>query len=397
MKKYLFSLMMMVMSGALVTSCVSDDDNNNGNNTTTINVTSGLYVVNNGSWGQNNGSLTYFDYATLKEQQLLSGGSGLGDTPNDAYTKGDTIFVVGSTENTIFVLNKKDFSIIKRISTTEGMGEAEGATPRHITGYGNNIYFTTYGGYVGIIDANNLTMSQIKYQVGSAPEGLTVGGTAADPVLYVANSDYGYGNASISKINLTSGTVEEIKNEKIQNPQEIVAIGNELFILDWGHYTEDYSQQLDAGLYYYYNGNIQQLIPDATGLGVGIVYINDQVVGYLLATFNAPYGSTSKPTYSTYNTYTGQRSSLILSGEPSGAEIFSPAAIAVDPIRGNIVIASRQRDPDSSDEYPYASYTLPGYANMYTTNGEYVKDTHFQTGVEPHMIGFTFTKQEVFY
>ena len=239
MKKYLFSLMMMVMSGALVTSCVSDDDNNNGNNTTTINVTSGLYVVNNGSWGQNNGSLTYFDYATLKEQQLLSGGSGLGDTPNDAYTKGDTIFVVGSTENTIFVLNKKDFSIIKRISTTEGMGEAEGATPRHITGYGNNIYFTTYGGYVGIIDANNLTMSQIKYQVGSAPEGLTVGGTAADPVLYVANSDYGYGNASISKINLTSGTVEEIKNEKIQNPQEIVAIGNELFILDWGHYTED--------------------------------------------------------------------------------------------------------------------------------------------------------------
>ena len=86
MKKYLFSLMMMVMSGALVTSCVSDDDNNNGNNSTTINVTSGLYVVNNGSWGQNNGSLTYFDYATLKEQQLLSGGSGLGDTPNDAYT-----------------------------------------------------------------------------------------------------------------------------------------------------------------------------------------------------------------------------------------------------------------------------------------------------------------------
>lgn len=388
MKKYLFGFMMMVMSAALVTSCISDDDNNNDNEKTTVTVTSGLYVVNNGTWGQNNGSMTYFDYATLKEQQVLSGASGLGDTPNDAYTKGDTIFVVGSTENTIFVVNKKDFSIIKRVSTTEAMGEAEGNTPRHITGYGNNIYFTTYGGYVGILDAKSLTISQIKYKVGSAPEGLSVGGTAADPILYVANSDYGYGNASISKVNLSNGTVEEIKNEHIQNPQEIVAIGNELYILDWGHYDEMWNQ-VDAGLYYCYNGIVKQLVADATGLGVGMVYVNNQVVGYLLVTFNDPYGNTSKPTYTMYNTYTGAQTNLLLTGEPKGYEIFSPAAIAVDPVRGKIIIASRPQDPDTG----YASYTLPGYANMYTTTGEYIENTHFSTGVEPHMIGFALEKQ----
>jgi hypothetical protein len=387
MNKYLFGFMMMVMSAALVTSCLSDDDNND-NDKTTVTITSGLYVVNNGVWGQNNGSLTYFDYATLKEQQLLSGASGLGDTPNDAYTKGDTIFVVGSTENTIFVVNKKDFSIIKRVSTTEAMGAEEGNTPRHITGYGNNIYFTTYGGYVGILDAKSLTMSQIKYKVGSAPEGLAVGGTASEPILYVANSDYGYGNASISKIDLSSGTVEEIKYEKIQNPQEIVALGNELYILDWGHYDEMWNQ-IDAGLYYYYNGSTKQLVADATGLGVGMVYVNNQVVGYLLVTFNNPYGMTTAPTYTLYNTYTNTRSNLILTGEPKGYEIFSPAAIAIDPIRGKIIIASRPMDPDTG----YASYTLPGYANMYTTNGEYIENTHFQTGVEPHMIGFALGKQ----
>jgi hypothetical protein len=388
MKKYLFSFVMMVMGGALVTSCISDDDNK-GSSSSKISVTSGLYVVNNGTWGQNNGSLTYFDYASLQAQQLLSGANGLGDTPNDAYTKGDTIFVVGSTENTIFVVNKKDFSIIKRISTTEGLGEAEGNTPRHITGYGNNIYFTTYGGYVGIIDAKSLAVSQIKYQVGSAPEGLTVGGTANEPVLYVANSDYGYGNASISKINLNSGTVEEIKNENIQNPQEIVALGNELYILDWGHYDENWNQ-IGAGLYYYYNGNITRLVDDATGMGVGMVYVNNQVVGYLLATFSAPYGSTSAPTYNLYDTYQRLKHTLNLSGD-SGFEIVSPAAISVDPVRGYIAIASRSLDPDTG----YASYTLPGFVNMYTSNGEYVKDTHFQTGVEPHMIGFTFSTQTI--
>lgn len=392
MKKFLFCFMMVVMGSALITSCISDDDSDKGGSSSKISVTSGLYVVNNGTWGQNNGSLTYFDYESLQSQQLLVGASGLGDTPNDAYTKGDTIFIVGSTENTIFVVNKKDFSIIKRISTVEGMGEAEGYTPRHITGYGNNIYFTTYGGYVGIIDAKTLTMSQIKYKVGSAPEGLSVGGTTGEPVLYVANSDYGYGNASISKINLSNGTVEEIKDEKIQNPQEVVAMGNELYILDWGHYTEDYSQQLDAGLYYYYNGSTTRLIDDATGLGIGMVYVNNVVVGYLFATFNAPFGSTSEPTYSLYDTYKRLKYPLNLTGD-SGHEIVSPAAIAVDPIRGNVVIASRSKDPDTG----YASYTLPGYANMYTTSGEYVNNSHFQTGVEPHMIGFTFTTQTISY
>ena len=97
MKKYLFSLMMLAMGSALVTSCISDDENNK-KNSETITYTSGVYVINNGSWGQNNGSLTFFDYGTQQTRQLLNGVGGLGDTPNDAYTKGDTIFVVGSTD-----------------------------------------------------------------------------------------------------------------------------------------------------------------------------------------------------------------------------------------------------------------------------------------------------------
>lgn len=167
----------MVMGASLLTSCLNDNDNNN-NQPVKIPITTGLYVVNNGQWNKNNGSLTYFDYTTLKAQQLFSGVGELGDTPNDAYTKGDTIFIVVSTDNMIVAYNKKTNSVIDRISTTDEMGATEGYTPRHIIGYGDNIFFTTYGGYVARLDAKTLTVTD-KAQVGSAPEGLTLGGTQA--------------------------------------------------------------------------------------------------------------------------------------------------------------------------------------------------------------------------
>ena len=197
MKKYILSFVMMVMGASLLTSCLSDNDNKN-NQPITVPVTTGLYVVNNGQWNQNNGSLTYFDYKTMTAQELLGPGE-LGDTPNDAYTKGDTIFIAVNTDNMIVVYNKKTNSVIDRVSTTEEMGEIEGNGPRHIIGYGNYIYFTTYGGYVAQMDAKELTVTD-KVKVGSAPEDLSLGGTSDAPVLYVANSDYGYGNASVSKV-----------------------------------------------------------------------------------------------------------------------------------------------------------------------------------------------------
>lgn len=391
MKKYLLSFLMMAMGAVLVTSCLSDD-NSDKNDSSTIVTTTGLYVINNGTWNQNNGSMTYFDYENLTATQVLQGAGGLGDTPNDAYTKGDTIFVVGSTENTIFAIDKKNLNIIRQVSTTAEMGEAEGYNPRHITGYNNKLYFTTYGGYVGELDANSLSLTN-KWKVGSAPEGIAIGGTSAAPILLVANSDYGYGNASVSKITISSDQVETITNDKIRNPQEILADENGFYFLDWGYYDENWNQK-EAGLYYYVNSSksVSKIISDATGMGVGLVYLNGYAVGYNIVTFNDPYGNTGKPTYTRFNSYTKTTDQLSLYGD-TGMEIISPAAIAVDPVTGNIVIASRSKDPDTG----YTSYTLPGYANMYSSEGRYIENSHFQTGIEPHMIGFTLGKVTINY
>jgi len=390
MKKYILSFVMTVMGGSLLTSCLSDSDGNN-NQPITIPVTSGLYVVNNGQWNKNNGSLTYFDYSTKSAQQLLGPGE-LGDTPNDAYTKGDTIFIVVNTDNMIVAYNKKTNSVIDRISTTDEMGETEGAGPRHIIGYGDNIFFTTYSGYVARLDTKTLTVTD-QTKVGSAPEGLTLGGTASAQVLYVCNSDYGNGGGSISKIPLASngnlGKAETITDEKIMNPQDIVAIGDALYYIDYGHFTEDF-KQLDAGLYCYQNGTVTTIVENATGWGVGMVYQGGYAVGYNFVTFSDPYGSEGEPTYNMYDTYYRSKRSITLKGD-SGHEIFSPAAIGIDPLSGNIVIASRAKDPDTGS----ASFALPGYANMYTIEGQYIEGTNFQTGIEPHAVGFIIGKQTI--
>ena len=394
MKKYLFDLALMMMGASLFTSCLNND--NNDNTPQKVTVTSGAFIINNGQKNKNNGSLTFFDYQSESATTTLVGGSGLGDTPNDACLMGDTIFVVGSTDNMIFLVNRKSLNMIDYVSTTELMGEAEGYSPRAITSFNNKLYFTTYGtpdtngGYVAELNPKTLQVER-KFKVGSAPEGLAFGGTSSEVYLYVCNSDFAHGGGSISKINMATGAVDEIKNEKVQNPQKLFVIGEVLYVLDWGHYTDDYSQQLDAGLYCVADGSASLLVKDATDADNVVIYVNGQAVGYEIITFNYPYGSTTA-TYSKFNTYTGQTTSLVLSGD-SNYKIESPSAIGVDPLSGNIIIASRTINKDTG----YADYTMPGFANMYTNSGQYIEGSHFETGIEPHKIGFTLDQTVVSY
>lgn len=371
MKKYLLSFAVMMMGSALLTGCLSDNDSDSGSGDQTVIVTEGALVVNNGSsYNGINGSLTYIDYKNDASREI---NINLGGTPNDVMVYGGKVYVTGSDENTVFVLDRKNFSLIKQISTVSEMGAEEGAMPRALEAWGSNVYVSTYGGYVGVIDTLKLSIGNM-YPVGSYPEGMAVSESEDGvPFLYVANSDYGNGNGSISTINLTSGSVSEFKNEKIKNPQKIAAGGGLLYVLDWGGYDENWNQT-GAGVYVVSGSNVQQLIPDATGMAAG---------GYNILTFNAPYGSTTT-TYSIYNALYGSVSSFHLSGDTS-SPIFSPAAISIDPNTGNVLIASRPKDPDTG----YPSYAMPGYVNVYKSNGEFYKS--YPVGVEPHAFAFTYT------
>ena len=385
MKKYLLSLAVMVMGATLLTGCLGDDSN--GNMPTEIPVTKGVFIINNGSSYQSiDGSLTYINYATMTPSaqqnvyQMVNGES-LGGTPNDVLVYGQKVYIAGSDENTIFVLDARNSKELKKVSTTVLLGEAEGKTPRRLAAFDGKVYFTTYGdgdkGSVAAIDTTSFAL-QKQYQVGSHPEGLAFGIDGTNIVtLYVANSDWSMGNGSISKIDLTSGSITTSEYEKVKNPQEIAVAGTDLYVLDYGHY-DDASNQEDAGVYKISGGTVSLVVPNATGMAAA---------GYLIYTFNDPFGSAAGPSYSVYDIRSNSPAKLNLTGD-SSHPIVSPAAIAVDPNTGNILIASRQKDPDTG----YPSYAMPGFVNVYqgyglnTNPGQFVES--FATGVEPHKIEF---------
>ena len=380
MKKYLISLAVMAMGAGLLTGCQTDNSDNPVNPIVggEIVVTKGVFVVNNGSSYQCiDGSLTYIDSATRMSKADIfkeSNGKSLGSTPNDVIVYGQKVYVVGSDENTIFVLDARNCKVLHEVSTTDLLGDAEGNTPRHIAAYGDKVYFTTYGGYVAAIDTINFTL-QHKYQVGSYPEGLAfdthIG--SAQPKLYVANSDWGMGNGSISCIDLASASATEIKNDKVMNPQQIVVFDTgTLYVLDYGHYDEN-GNQMDAGVYMVSGNDAHLIVPNATGMAA---------YGYFIYTFNDPLGG-SGPTYSVYDIRSNYTSTLNLSGDAPN-KLISPCAISVDPNTGYIYIASRPLDPDTG----YPSYDLPGFVNVYNNTGQLIES--FNAGVEPHKIEFSY-------
>lgn len=385
MKKYLLSFAVMAMGATLLTGCLGDDSN--GNVPTEIPVTKGVFIINNGNASQDiDGSLTYINYATMTPSaqqnvyQMVNGES-LGGTPNDVVVYGQKVYIAGFDENTIFVLDVRNSKELKKVSTTDLLGEGEGKGPRRIAAFDGKVYFTAYGdgdkGSVAAIDTTNFAL-QKKYQVGSYPEGLAFGIDDMNTVtLYVANSDWGMGNGSISKIDLASGNVTNTTYEKVKNPQEIAVAGDLLYVLDKGHYDED-MKQLDAGVYKISSNNVSLAVPNATGMAAA---------GFYIYTFNDPSGGAEGPSYSVYDIRSNSIAKLTLTGD-SSHPIISPAAIAVDSNTGNIFIASLQKDPDTGSP----SEVMPGFVNVYqgfgfnANPGQFVES--FQTGVEPHKIEF---------
>ena len=346
----------MMMGIALFTACTKDESEHHG--TVPVAVSNGVYMVCSGnSRAGIDGSLSYFDYnknAGVVDIFKSGNGKSLGQTPNDAIRYGNKLYIVGSGENKVFVTNANSLKLLTTIDMTDLMGEQDGVNPRRIAVDNGNIYVSTYGGYVAAIDTVNFEL-QKKYKAGSYPEGVAV----ANGLLYVANSDYGNGNASISVINLSTGAETPITDENIRNPQDIVTAGTDIYYLDYGQYDDSWNQT-DAGVYRIRSKQVTKIIPDATMM---------TAAGYSIYTINAPYGS-GKVTYSVFSLSDNSVKNLT----PAG--IDSPAAIGVDPVSGDVAIASYKMNGE------YADYAANAYVNIYDYTLSAKKAT-FDCGVGP--------------
>ena len=357
MKKYLLSFAVLAMGMSLLTACSDDDDEPQKQ---AVDVSNGLFIVGSGNKTAGiDGNVSYIDYTkgtTIANAFKAANGKSVGKTANYITAYGQKLYIVVDGEATIWVCNKQTLKIEKQISTTELLGEKDGLSPRAAIGYDGKIYLTCYGksydgdnGIVAAIDTVNFAKQQT-YTVGSYPNGLALLGDN----IFVTNSDYGNGmKPSLSKIDLKSGAVSEIKDEVITNPMEILTAGDAVYFMDYGTYDANWNQTGAGVRKVTLDGKVIKVV-DGTAMGSD---------GKKIYTVNAPYGGNGI-NYYIYDVATGTSKTW----EP--ADIFSPAMIAADPVTGNIFVVSYQENPNKPGK---AGYALPTYTNQYDAAGNFVK------------------------
>ena len=358
------------MGTAVMTSCSDDND---GPETYLQEYSTGAYVVNSGNmYNKIESSLTAIDYASSTATQNVfkaANGRTLGNTANDGIVYGNKIYLAVDQSNTIEVIDKTTKKSIKQINTTELLGKAEGADPRHIIADGGKVYFTTYGGYVAAVDTTDFAL-QKKWQVGSYPEGLVIG----NGNLYVANSNYGAGGGNISCINLSNDNVETKNIEGVNNPTSIYYAAGLLYVLDNQYYDASYNAYGENSLrtVEFAEGKSQKVADGnyaacvTTGAATTARTSVEEVRPHFFV-LNAPYGGT--PSVSVFVAGITQPQPMTLSEMP-----VSPCGIFADPLNGHIFVLS-YRLGDSG----YADYNGNGYVVEYDSAGQKLHE--YETGV----------------
>lgn len=368
MKKYLLGLAVLLMGTAVMTSCDPAEDYPE----TYLQVYStGAYVVNSGNmYSKIESSLTAIDYASSTATQNVfkaANGRSLGNTANDGIVYGNKIYLAVDQSNTIEVIDKTTKKSIKQIKTTDLLGNAEGAEPRHIIAGDGKVYFTTYGGYVAAVDTTDFAL-QKKWQVGNYPEGLVIG----NGNLYVANSNYGAGGGNISCINLSNDNVETKNIEGVNNPTSIYYASDVLYVLDNPVYgpAPDYATTGENALrtVSFAEGKSQKVADGNYAVCVtpGATTRMNVVRPYFFV-LNAPFGGT--PSVSVLAAGSTQPQTITLSEMP-----VSPCGIFADPLNGHIFVLSYKMGDNG-----YADYNGNGYVVEYDRAGQ--KQHEYATGV----------------
>jgi len=227
MKKFLLPFVVLMAGMA---SCKKDDVT-----TETPTITTGVYVLSEGLWNNDNTTLTYYDFnkgvATTDYYQNANG-AGLGDTGNDLLIYGGKMYIVLNESSNVRVAEVRTAKSIKEIKF-ESAGGAN-RMPRYVVAYKNKVLVSSWDNAVSVIDTATLKIEKI-ITVGANPEQMVISGDK----LYVANSGGltpGY-DSTISVVSLTSFT--ELQKIKVGlNPNAIAAdSANNIYVGCTGDYN----------------------------------------------------------------------------------------------------------------------------------------------------------------
>jgi YVTN family beta-propeller protein len=229
MLKNKFSILAIALT-AFIFSCSKDDTPP----PVTPVVKSGVYVLNQGLFGANNTTLTYYNFTSstpTTDYFRNVNGFGLGDTGSDFIIYGGKVYIVMNVSGYVAVANTLSALFLDTIDF-KNAGVNRG--PENIVASGNKVFVSSTDGTVAVIDTTTLMIEKF-ITVGSNPAQMVVAGNN----LYVSNTGgfSAYFDSTVSVIDLNSLT-ETRKITVGINPGSITAdIAGNIYVACTGDYS----------------------------------------------------------------------------------------------------------------------------------------------------------------
>ena len=311
----------------------------------------GVYIVNEGTWGRGNASLTYYDlesFSAYTDVFSAVNGRNLGDVGNQMVIRGSRGYVVVNNSDRIEVLDLATNTSLGTISVGAGM------SPRQMAFVNDSLGLVTalYDNSVLLLNLGTYSVEG-RIPVGANPEGLVVTSGKA----YVANSGFGSGR-TLSIIDLGSRLV--IKTVTVGDNPSAVALsgGGEIYVLCGGFYNDfaDPNDDTPATL---------AVLSPVTDSVVDTIRIGDHAMTMALSQEGTGYVPTSNAVW-TVDTRSHRVVGKFLEGYYYG--------VGVEEVSGDVYLT----DP--------GNFVTPGKVLVYSPNGQ-MRNT-FQAGVIPGSIAF---------
>lgn len=370
MNKFIFRSALAIFSALSLSlaSCGDDDDDppfttdpvegNDSINTpeSRDTIPAGVFVINSGSFFSGvNGTLSFLDYSsnTLTDSLFVNvNGRTLGGTPNDIILYGSKLYIAVTEENRIEIVDAH---------TLHSLSYIEQKQPRCLVAANGKVYASTYEGTVISVDTASLAKAATSKVVGERLEGIT----AMGDYIYVCNAyniQNGTVNYNTNIVKLSASTLDKMKDINVTvNPTRIANDGNRLYVQSTGDYEN-------------VSSCIQQVFVDNDSIATLCSGTFMAILKGKIYSINSVYGQPSE--YLVYDIATGKTSQFI-----DGSDIYSPCAIAADPVKDIIYISSY-----NEGAYGSADYAGRGYIVAYSADG--TKLGKYSAGVAP--IAFAF-------
>ena len=194
-------------------------------------VLNGIFVLNEGNFGQENGSLSFYDpeeneiynnvFQDVNKRNLGSIAQSI------AFLDSIAIIVVNGSDR-LEVIHTRTFKSIRTVNLPVG------SSPKYITCYNKEKAYITnlYTNTCSVLDLKNWEITK-EIPVGANPEGIAIAGNK----VFVANSGFGYGN-TVSVIN--TALDEVIATIRVSdNPVSAETMNDRIYILCSGSYGQD--------------------------------------------------------------------------------------------------------------------------------------------------------------